>query len=157
MNGENVSCCMNMPILDDSLLFADSLGGLHSIDYGIVLVYLAGVVGAGFYFSREQHQSDDYFVAGRRMPWFAVGLSLVASLMSTVTYLAAPGEVLQHGLALSIGWLALPFAFAVINFVWIPLFMRLGVTSIYEYLERRFGLIARWLAMGLLVFILRLF
>ena len=157
MNGENVFCCMNMAILDDSLLFAESLGGLSSIDYGIVLVYLAAVVGAGFYFSREQIQSDDYFVAGRRMPWFAVGLSLVASLMSTVTYLAAPGEVLQHGLALSIGWLALPFAFAVINFVWIPFFMRLGVTSIYEYLEHRFGLIARWLGMGLFVFILRLF
>ena len=146
-----------MAVFDGSLLFADALRGLHSVDYGIVLVYLAAVIGAGIYFSREQHESDDFFVAGRSMPWFAVGLSLVASLMSTLTYLAAPGELLQHGLALSIGWLALPLAFAVINFVWIPFFMRLGVTSIYEYLENRFGLIARWLGMGLFVFILRLF
>jgi len=146
-----------MKPIDLPLLFAESFEGLHGIDYGIVLVYLLGVIATGIYFSRQQHQAEDYFVAGRNMPWFAVGLSLVASLMSTVTYLAAPGEVLQHGLALSIGWLALPLAFLVINFVWIPFFMRLGVTSIYEYLERRFGLVARWLGMGLFVFILRLF
>ncbi len=139
------------------MMLAQAGRGLQSADYIVVLIYLLGVFAAGIYFSREQHQGEDYFVGGRRMPWFAVGLSIVASLMSTVTYLAAPGEMLQHGLALSIGWLALPFAFVVINFLWIPFFMRLGVTSIYEYLEQRFGLFARWLGMGLFVFILRLF
>ena len=130
--------------------------GLHAIDYAVVLIYLGGVLGAGVYFSRQQKRGEDYFVAGRQMPWFAVGLSIVATMLSTVTYLAAPGEVIRHGLALSIGWMAMPLAFFVVNFLWIPFFMRLGVTSIYEYLERRFGLVARLTGVVLFVFVLRL-
>ena len=142
-------------------LFAQGISkppqGLHPIDYGIVLVYLVCTVGAGIYFARHQKKDQDYFDAGRRMPWFAVGLSLIASLMSTVTYLAAPGEVLQHGLAMTLGWLGLPLAFLIVNRLWIPFFMRLGTTSIYEYLEHRFGLATRFLGVGLFVFVLRLF
>jgi len=82
--------------------------GLHAVDYVVVFIYLASVLVAGWYFSRQQKRGEDYFVAGRQMPWFAVGLSIVATMLSTVTYLAAPGEVIRHGLALSIGWLAVP-------------------------------------------------
>ena len=76
-------------------------------------------------------------------------------MLSTVTYLAAPGEMIQHGVALFVGWLALPLAFLVVNFMWVPFFMRLGVTSIYEYLDDRFGLAARLTAVVLFVLILR--
>ena len=130
--------------------------GLQLLDYGVIAVYLIGVLAAGWYFSREQEEQEDYFVAGRRLPWLAVGLSIIATMLSTVTYLAAPGEVIQHGLALSIGWLALPLAFVVVNFLWVPFFMRLGVTSIYEYLDDRFGLAARLTSVALFVLILRL-
>jgi SSS family solute:Na+ symporter len=65
--------------------------GLHPIDYLVVLIYLVGVLGVGWYFSRQQKQGEDYFLAGRQMPWLAVGLSIVATMLSTVTYLAAPG------------------------------------------------------------------
>ena len=133
-----------------------ALEGLQLLDYAVILVYLGGVLAAGWYFSREQEQQEDYFVGGRRLPWFAVGLSIVATMLSTVTYLAAPGEVIQHGLALAIGWLAMPLAFMVVNFLWVPFFMRLGVTSIYEYLDDRFGLVARLTAVVLFVLILRL-
>ncbi len=131
--------------------------GLQRLDYAVVLIYLAGMLAAGWYFWREQEEQDDYFVGGRQLPWMAVGLSIVATMLSTVTYLAAPGEVIQHGLALSIGWLAIPLAFVVVNFLWVPFFMRLGVTSIYEYLENRFGLTARMTAATLFVLVLRLF
>lgn len=130
--------------------------GLHKLDYLVILVYLGGVLVAGWYFSREQEQQEDYFVAGRRLPWLAVGLSIIATMLSTVTYLAAPGEVIQHGVALTVGWMALPLAFVVVNFMWVPFFMKLGVTSIYEYLDDRFGLVARLTAVALFVLILRL-
>ena len=130
--------------------------GLQLLDYLVIVVYLGGVLAAGAYFSREQEEQEDYFVAGRRLPWLAVGLSIVATMLSTVSYLATPGEVIQHGVALSIGWLALPLAFFVVNFLWVPFFMRLGVTSIYEYLDDRFGLAARLTAVALFVLILRL-
>ena len=131
--------------------------GLQSLDYLVVLVYLIGVLGAGWYFSRSQTKTDEFFVAKRQMPWMAVGLSIIATMLSTVSYLATPGEVIRHGLALAIGWLAIPLCFVVVNFLWIPFFMRLQVTSIYEYLEPRFGLATRWLAVFLFVAILRLF
>lgn len=117
--------------------------GLQLIDYVVMLVYVGGVLATGFYFSRGEEDQDEYFVGGRKLPSFAVGLSIIATMLSTVTYLATPGEVIQHGLALSIGSLAMPVAFVIVNFLWVPFFMRLGVTSIYEYLEQRFGLVAR--------------
>ncbi len=80
-------------MFDGGTLFAS--GGLAGADYFVVLVYLAGVLIAGWYFSRGQKQVEDYFVAGRQMPWLAVGLSIVATMLSTVTYLAAPGEVIR--------------------------------------------------------------
>ena len=137
-------------------LIAETGRGLHGLDYGIILLYMVGVLALGWHLGRKHKEGEDFFLAGRKMPWFAVGLSLVATLLSTLTYLAAPGEVIQHGLALAIGWLGLPIAFLIVNFLWIPFFMRLRVTSIYEYLERRFGLAARWTAAGLFVFVLRL-
>jgi len=130
--------------------------GLQPIDYVVVLLYLLGVLGVGCFFSKQQHATSEFFVGGRRLPWLAVGLSIVATMLSTVSYLATPGEVIQHGLALSVGWLALPIAFVIVNFLWIPFFMRLGVTSIYEYLEPRFGLLTRCTAVALFVLILRL-
>ena len=117
--------------------------GLRGIDYLVVLIYLGAVMGAGVFFSRQQQKSEDYFVAGRRMPWFAVGLSLVASLLSTLTYLGTPGELIKNGVAQAIGWLTIPFSFAWISLMWLPFFMRLGLTSVYEYLAKRFGPTAR--------------
>ena len=139
------------------ILFADNTRGLQPLDYLVVAVYMAAVLGVGLYFSRGQREGEDYFVAGRRMPWMAVGLSVVATLMSTLTYLALPGELIQHGIAMSIGWTVMPLAFLVISFLWLPFFMRLRLTSVYEYLEMRFGLVARWVGVAMFVFILRLF
>ena len=139
------------------VLLREPAVGLQLIDYLVMLVYVGGVLATGFYFLRGDEEQEEYFVGGRKLPWFAVGLSIVATMLSTVTYLATPGEVIRHGLALSIGWLAMPVAFVIVNFLWVPFFMRLGVTSIYEYLEQRFGLVARLTAVALFVLILRLF
>lgn len=145
-------------IQQSSFLLADQVTpqGLQLLDYAVILVYVGGVLATGVYFSGGQEEHEDYFVGGRRLPWLAVGLSIIATMLSTVTYLAAPGEVIQHGLALAIGWLAMPLAFLVVNFLWVPFFMKLGVTSIYSYLEDRFGLAARLTAVTLFVLILRL-
>ena len=130
--------------------------GLQTLDLLVVFFYMASILVAGWYFSRGQRAAEDFFVAGRSMPWMAVGLSIVATLLSTLTYLAAPGEMIQHGPALALGWLSIPFTFVIVNWIWIPFFMKLRVTSIYEYLEPRFGLATRWVAVGLFVFVLRI-
>ena len=131
--------------------------GLQGVDYLVVLFYLLAVLGVGFYFSRHQKKSEDYFVGGRSMPWMAVGLSIMASLLSTLSYLAAPGEMIKNGPAMALGWLVVPVVFLVVSFLWLPFLMKLELTSVYEYLDRRFGRRAGQLASILFVFVLRLF
>jgi len=119
--------------------------GLQPIDYGIVFFYMLCMLGMGWYLSRKQVNLDDFFVAGRKMPWLATGMSMIATLMSTLSYLGAPGEMIKHGVAQFISILALPFVFIIVWTLWVPFFMRLRLTSAYEYLEMRFGPHARLL------------
>ena len=132
-----------------SLLFA---AGLHTADYAVVLAYLAGMLGIGIYLAKTQRTTEEFFVGDRRMPWWAVGLSMIATLMSTLTYLGMPGEMIQHGVALGVAWLCLPLVYLVVGYVWVPFFMRLGLTSAYEYMDRRFGSGARVLAVLLYLY-----
>ena len=136
---------------------AETTGGLQGLDYLVVVIYLLGVLAVGVYFSRQQTRSEDYFVGGRQMPWFAVGLSIMASLLSTISYLSSPGEMIKNGPTMALAWLIVPFVFLVVSFVWLPFLMKLKLTSVYEYLDRRFGRRAGQLASILFVFVLRLF
>lgn len=113
--------------------------GLQALDYAAIIAYLALTFGISVWFGRKQQTTEDFFVGGRRMPWIAVGLSIIATLFSTLSYLGVPGEMINKGAALFMGYLALPFTFLVITFLWIPFFMSLRLTSAYEYLERRFS------------------
>lgn len=113
--------------------------GLQTLDYAVIALYMLFTFGIAVWFGHKQKDTDDFFVGGRRMPWFAVGLSILATLFSTLSYLGAPGEMIKHGIGLFIGNLAIPFSMAVVFFLWIPFFMRLRLTSAYEYLERRFN------------------
>ncbi|MBN2457004.1 MAG: sodium/solute symporter [Sedimentisphaerales bacterium] len=130
--------------------------GLQDWDYIVILLYMIGVVSVGVFLSKRQRDSEDYFLGGRKIPWFAAGLSLVASVISTVSYLGVPGETIRHGLANAASNWVIPLAFVVVIFAWLPFFMRLRLTSVYEYLEKRFGLAARLVGVSLFVLILRL-
>lgn len=114
-------------------------GGLQVADYVVIVVYFLAMIAIGVYFSGKQSSGVEYFIAGRSMPWLAVGLSLFSALLSTISYLAVPGETIHQGLAYSLNLLHIPFSYGVIYFVLIPFFMRLRVVSAYEYLERRFS------------------
>ena len=70
---------------------------LASLDYGILALYLLAMIGVGFYFSKEQRTSRDFFLAGRSMGWFPVGLSIMATLLSALSYSGIPGEAYYVG------------------------------------------------------------
>lgn len=123
--------------MDDSTLSLDV--GLQPLDYVAVVAYLLFTFGIALWFGRKQHTVDEFFVGGRRMPWFAVGLSILATLFSTLTYLGMPGFTIKSGIGVYAGYLAAPFSIVVIAFLWIPFFMRLRLTSAYEYLELRYN------------------
>ena len=69
--------------------------GLHWIDWIIIAVYVSFVIGIGWYYGRRQKSSDEYFVGNRGMNPILVGISMYATLFSTITYLGAPGEYLS--------------------------------------------------------------
>ena len=109
-------------------------------DHLVVAAYLLVTLAIGVWASRRRGGDDEYFLGGRRMPWFAVGLSLIATLLSSLTYLSEPGEVWQSGVTHMWGkTLAVPFEMAFVYLVCIPFLMRFRYTSAYEYLEHRFG------------------
>jgi len=125
---------------------------LEWIDFVGVGVYLLVTMGIVIWSSRRQSNTSEFFLGGRRMPWMAVGLSVLATLMSSISYMGVPGEMIKNGVAMFAQYLALPFSMAVVLFVWVPFFMRLKFTSAYEYLERRFDVQTR--IIGSLLFLL---
>jgi len=115
-------------------------------DHAVIVAYLAGMIVLGLVLARRQRSEDEYFLAGRRMPWFAVGVSVIASLLSSLTYLSEPGEVWASGVTHMFGkMLAIPFEMMLVWVFCIPFMMRFRFTSAYEYLEHRFGPTARQL------------
>lgn len=135
--------------LDESQLTLDS--GLETLDFAAIGFYFALTFGIALWFGRKQKDVDDFFVGGRRMPWFAVGLSILATLFSTLSYLGMPGETIKNGMGVFMGYLAVPFSMAVVTLLWIPFFMRLRLTSAYEYLELRFSYPVRLIGASLFV------
>ena len=124
----------------------DTAGGLTPIDLCVMGVYLASMIGMGLVIARRQKSTHDFFLAGRGLPAWAVGLSIFASLLSTITYLGMPGEMFRTGVSFLTRQLPVPLVLVVVLFVWIPFFMRLKLTSAYEYLEFRFNYTTRCLA-----------
>ena len=76
-----------------------TLTGLHPFDFVVVVLYILLTLGIVYWASRRQHNTDDYFLGNRRMPWMAVGLSIMATLLSSLTYLSVTGEVIKSGIA----------------------------------------------------------
>jgi len=115
------------------------------IDWAVIVSYLLAMVLVGWYFSRQVITTDDYLLGGRRMKPWAVGLSLFATLLSTISYLSWPGEIIMHGPMFLCGLLSYPFIAWAVGWWLIPYFMKLNVTSAYEILEIRLGLSVRLL------------
>ena len=118
---------------------------MATIDWIILLLYATSTILVGWYFGRKQRSTNEYFIGSGKMNPILVGVSLFATLLSTISYLAIPGEVLGKGPAYMANYLAYPFIFLVMGFVILPVYMRNRVTSAYELLEQRLGLSVRLL------------
>ncbi|MCA9121463.1 MAG: sodium/solute symporter [Planctomycetaceae bacterium] len=123
--------------------------GLTWIDWTIVAIYAASTLALGWYFSRRQNDTSEYFVGSGSMNSVLVGVSLFATLLSTISYLSMPGEVVGKGPVYMTNLLALPFVFLVVGYVLLPVYMRYRVTSAYELLETRLGLSVRMLGVAM--------
>jgi solute:Na+ symporter, SSS family len=129
--------------------------GLTVLDWSIIVVYAASTIGLGWYFSRRQESTDEYFVGSRNMNPILIGVSLFATLLSTISYLSMPGESFGKGPVTMSSVLALPVVFLLVGFGLLPIYMKQRVTSAYELLEVKLGLSIRILGATMFV-VLRL-
>lgn len=111
----------------------------QTFDIVVLVLYILAVLGIGFYFSKKARTSEGFMVGGRSMSGFSVGLSIVGTLLSSVSFIAYAGK------AYDTNWNAYVFSFTVVIVafvavrVFLPFYRRLGIISAYEFLENRFG------------------
>src|SRR5262244_680335 len=112
---------------------------LAPIDIAIIAVYFVIVFGIGFYFSRKERTSEDYFLASRDIGWFFVGASLFVSNISTEHFIGLSGTGASSGLAVGhFEWLAC-LILLILGWVFVPFYLRSNVFTMPEFLERRFN------------------
>ena len=139
---------------------------MTSLDWIIITLYALGLMTLGWWVGRRQHTSEDYYLAGRRLGWFPIGMSTMATQLSAISFISAPAFVglRPGGGMIWLGWeLALPLAMIVLMGLFFPVFHSLRVISVYEVLERRYDVrvrvlvslvfqISRGLAAGVMVY-----
>lgn len=111
-----------------------------------LLLYLSGMLYIGYFFSKRGKTTEDYFVAGRRIPWWAAGLSIYGTQLSAITFMAIPAIVYASDWTLAMGSLMILAIVPLIVKYYLPFFRRLNVTTAYQYLEERFNVKVRSLA-----------
>lgn len=116
---------------------------IHWIDITIVIISVILTLGVGFYFANKQKSSQYYFAGGNDIPAWAIGMSIFATLISSVTFLAYPAASYKSNWILLVQGLMVPII--LVGFIWfiVPLFRKVIRLSTYEYFERRFGRFAR--------------
>lgn len=117
---------------------------LHLIDYIIVIASILLAIGMGVYFAHRQKDTSAYFKGSGKVPAWAVGISIFATLISSVTFLAYPGAAYKGNWIMLVQGLMVPIVLLALIGVLVPLFRNLIHLSTYEYFERRFGAPARY-------------
>jgi SSS family solute:Na+ symporter len=114
--------------------------GVGILDWAVVGLYFAAILGIGWYWSRRQKSRDDFLLGGRRMNPIASGISIIVTLVSLISYLAVVGETVKFGPMYVIATLlSLPIVYLAVAYLLIPIFMKLPITSAYEILEKPLG------------------
>jgi SSS family solute:Na+ symporter len=111
---------------------------LSTLDWAVLGVYLVAIISFGIWSGRGNTKIDDFFLAGRQMRWWAVGLSVMATQISAITFIGTTGQAYTDGMRFLVVYFGLPFAMVILCLTLVPFFYRSGVTTAYEYLERRF-------------------
>ena len=113
------------------------------LDWIVLFATLLFIVLYGIYKSRGKKNLDSYLLANREMPWYNVGLSVMATQASAITFLSAPGQGFTDGTRFVQFYFGLPLAMIVLCITFIPIYHRLKVYTAYEYLEQRFDVKTR--------------
>ena len=124
-------------------------------DYIGLSAYIVALVAIGLYFSKREKTTDQFFLGGRRIPWWAAGLSILATQVSSIGFIAIPAKAYATDWVYFIGILTWFIVVPIVTRLYIPFFRRLNATTAYEYLEVRFNLALRLVA-GILFILMQL-
>ena len=116
---------------------------MHAIDWAIIAVYLTWMVWDGLRLSKRTQELEGFFLGGRSLPWWAVGLSVMATQLSAITMIGTTGQGYIDGMRFLQFYYALPLAMIVLCVTLVPFFHNARVYTAYEYLERRFDVKTR--------------
>ena len=119
---------------------------MRPLDWLVVAAYLTWVIVSGIRASRRTNELEGYLRANRSLPWWAVGLSVMATQMSAITLVGTTGQGYADGIRFVQFYFGLPIAMVILSITVVPFFYRSGVYTAYEYLERRFDVKTRTLA-----------
>ncbi|QKZ14276.1 sodium:solute symporter [Spirosoma sp. KUDC1026] len=122
---------------------------MSGLDWGVLVATLLGIIAYGMIRSRGSRSMDDYLLAGQSLPWYHVGLSVMATQASAITFLSAPGQGFADGMRFVQFYFGLPLAMVVLSVTFVPIFHKLRVFTAYEFLENRFDTRVRTLTAGL--------
>jgi len=122
-----------------------------SLNYAILGIYLGAMMLIGVWFARRHKTTEDFFLAGRKMHWFVVGMSMYASLTSAITFMALPSTAYKNNISFLVVSLVSPLVAPFLVLVFYPFYHRLRVVTSYEYINRRFGTAARFFVSGLFI------
>jgi len=120
--------------------------GFHWVNWLVMVAYLAGMAGMGFWFMRRNRSADAYFRAGGRLPWWVVSLSIYATMFSSITFMSVPAMSFADDCRYFVISFGILLMAPVVVKWYLPFFRRLNLTSAYEYLEVRFNLPCRLFA-----------
>ena len=135
---------------------------MRFLDWAIVVAYLAYVIWDGIRMTKHSGDIEGYFLANRSLPWWAVGLSVMATQLSAITLVGTTGQAYTDGMRFIQFYYGLPLAMVILCITVVPFFYRAKVYTAYEYLERRFDaktrsltsflfLISRGLGVGVVI------
>ena len=122
---------------------------MHALDWAVVLGFSAWIVYDGLKRTKDSHEIEGYFLANRSIPWWAAGISVMATQLSAITMIGTTGQGYTDGLRFIQFYFALPLAMVILSLTLVPFFYKSGVYTAYEYLERRFDAKTRSLTSAL--------
>jgi len=111
---------------------------MHPVDWAIVGIYITWIAWSGIRLTKRTHEIEGYFLGGRSLPWWAVGLSVMATQLSAITMIGTTGQGYANGMRFLQFYYALPVAMIVLSLTLVPFFHRAKIYTAYEYLEQRF-------------------
>ena len=120
-----------------------------ALNWSILAVYVAANLLLGFLLGKKIKDADDFFLGDKSIPWWAIGISVVSTYVSALTFLGGPAWSYTEGLSVIAIHLNYPLVIFFVVTFFLPFFYNSGVASIYEYQEKRFGPASRSVISGI--------